>query len=76
VKELFNIQELLHHNSKHHETKLMHPSSLRAFQRDQERDLKHLGLMDLMSTKQNKINNSLHNGSAFDYILMQNHHGQ
>jgi hypothetical protein len=31
------------------------PSSSRAFQRDQEHDLKHLGLMDLISTKQNII---------------------
>jgi hypothetical protein len=47
----FNIQELLHRNmSEHHETKLMHPSS-RAFQRDQECDLKHLGLVDLIGTK-------------------------
>jgi hypothetical protein len=36
VKKSFNVQELLHHRSKCHETKLMimmHPSSLRAFQR-------------------------------------------
>jgi hypothetical protein len=32
----------------------MHPSSYRAFQRDQEHDLKHPGLMDLISTKQIK----------------------
>jgi hypothetical protein len=38
-EEIFNIQELLHRKSKRHETKPMHPSSLRAFQRDQERDL-------------------------------------
>jgi hypothetical protein len=30
VKKLFNIQELLHDESKCHETKPMHPSSLRA----------------------------------------------
>jgi hypothetical protein len=50
VKKSFNIQELLHHKSKRHETKLMHPSSSRAFQRNQEHDLKLLGSMDLIST--------------------------
>jgi hypothetical protein len=40
-KKSFNIQELLHHKSKCHETKLMHLSSSRAFQRDQEHNLKH-----------------------------------
>jgi hypothetical protein len=52
VKKSFNIQELLHHKSKRHGTKPMHPSSLRAFQRHQEHDLKHPGLMDLITTKQ------------------------
>ncbi len=34
----------------------MQPSSLRAFQRDQERNLKHPGSVDLISTKQtNKL---------------------
>jgi hypothetical protein len=33
VKKPFNIQELLRHNSKHHGTKPMYPSSSRAFQR-------------------------------------------
>jgi hypothetical protein len=33
VKKSFNIQELLHHKSKRHGTKPMHPSSSRAFQR-------------------------------------------
>jgi hypothetical protein len=37
VKILFNIQELLHYKSKHHETL----SSSRAFQRHQEHNLKH-----------------------------------
>jgi hypothetical protein len=54
VKNSFNIQELLHRKSKRHETKLMHPSSPRPFQRDQERDLKHPSSVDLISTKQNK----------------------
>jgi hypothetical protein len=54
VKISFNIQELLHHMSKCHETKLMHPFSSRDFQRDQERNLKHPGLVYLISTKQNK----------------------
>jgi hypothetical protein len=52
MKKPFNIQELLHCKSKHHETKPMHPSSLRAFQRDQEHDLKHPGSVDLIDTKQ------------------------
>jgi hypothetical protein len=43
----FNIQEFIHHKSECHETKLMHPSSSRAFQRDQEQDPKHCGLVDL-----------------------------
>jgi hypothetical protein len=34
----------------------MHPSSLRAFKRHQEHDLKHHGLVDLITTKQNKTN--------------------
>jgi len=59
VKKSSNIQELLHHKSKHHETKLMHPSSSRAFQRHQEHDLEHLGLVDLIGTKQNKQTNNL-----------------
>jgi len=59
MKKSFDIQELLHYKSKHHETKPMHPSSSRAFQRDQECDLKHLGLMDLMSTNKTKQTNNL-----------------
>jgi hypothetical protein len=50
---------LLHSKSKRHETKLMHPSSSsRAFQRDQDPNLKHPGLVDMVSTKtkQNKTN--------------------
>jgi hypothetical protein len=57
MRKSFNIQEFLHCKSKHHGTKLMHPSSSRAFQRDQERNLKHPNSMDLISinkTKQNK----------------------
>jgi hypothetical protein len=52
VKKSFNIQELLHRKSKRRETKPMHPSSSRAFQRHQEHDLKHAGLVDLITTKQ------------------------
>jgi hypothetical protein len=33
----------------------MHPSSSRAFQRQQEHDLKHPGSVDLITTKQNKL---------------------
>jgi hypothetical protein len=55
VKKSFNIQELLHFKSKRHETKPMRTSSsLRAFQKDQERDLKHPGSVDLINT--NKTN--------------------
>jgi len=42
----------LHQKSKCHGTK---PFSLRDFQRHQEHDLKHLGLVDLITTKQNKL---------------------
>jgi hypothetical protein len=58
VKKSFNIQELLHRKSKCHETKMMHPS-LRAFQRDQERDLKQLDSMDLISINKIKQTNNL-----------------
>ncbi len=62
MKKSFNIQELLHHKSKPHETKPMHSSSLSsassAFQRhqrsSQEHNLKHPSLVDLITTKQNK----------------------
>ncbi len=39
VKKWFNIQELLHHKPKRHETKPMHPSSSKPFQGEQECDL-------------------------------------
>jgi hypothetical protein len=42
--------------SKCHGTKAHAPSSLRAFQRHQEHDLKHPSLVDLITTKQNKTN--------------------
>jgi hypothetical protein len=54
MKKSFNIQELWHGKSKQHGTKPMHPSSLRAFQRHQEHDLKHPSSVDLITTKQNK----------------------
>jgi len=50
----FNIQELLHCKSKHYETKLMHPSSLRAFQRDQDHDSKYPDSVDLIATNKTK----------------------
>jgi hypothetical protein len=56
VKKSFNIQELLHCKSKHHEAKPMHPSSSRAFHRDQEHDLKHPGSGGSHWYKQNKTN--------------------
>jgi hypothetical protein len=54
MKKSFNIQKLLCSMFKRHGTKPMHPFSLRTFQRDQEGDLKHPSLMDLISTKQNR----------------------
>ncbi len=52
----FNIQELLHRKSKHHGTKAHTPLPLsRAFERHQEHDLKHPGLVDLRTSKQNKL---------------------
>jgi hypothetical protein len=59
LKISFNIQELLHHKSKRHETNPDAPSSSRAFQRDQECDLKHPGLVDLISTSKTKQTNYL-----------------
>jgi hypothetical protein len=56
VKKSFNIQELLHRKSKRDETNPIHPSLYRAFQRHQEHDLKHPGLVHLIITKQNKTN--------------------
>jgi hypothetical protein len=56
VKKSFNIQELLHRKSKRHETRPMHPASLKAFQRDQECDLKHPGSVNLIRiNKTNKL---------------------
>jgi hypothetical protein len=54
MKKSFNIQELLHHKSKHHGTKPMHPSSLKSFERHQEQNLKHPGLVDFITKLQNK----------------------
>ncbi len=50
------IQEILHHKSKCHGTKPMHPSSSVAFQRHQEHDPTHLSSMDIITTKQDKTN--------------------
>jgi hypothetical protein len=55
MKKSFNIQELLHRKSKHHGAKPMHPASSKAFQRHQGHNLNHPGLVDLISTTQNKI---------------------
>jgi hypothetical protein len=49
----FNIQELLHYKSKCYETKLMHPSSSKAFQRYQKCNMKCLDLGDLSMKKDN-----------------------
>ncbi len=54
MKKSFNIQELLHCKSKHHVTKPMHPSSLKYFQRHQEHNLKHPGLVNFITKLQNK----------------------
>jgi hypothetical protein len=70
MKKLFNIQKILHHKSKHHETKLMHPSLLRAFQRDQECNLKHPNSVDL-KTKQTTF---LHRLISFYYCGWKNPH--
>jgi hypothetical protein len=51
VTKSFNIQELLHRKSKQHRTKPTHSSSVRAFQRHQEHNLKHLGSVDLITPK-------------------------
>jgi hypothetical protein len=56
MKESFNIQELLHPKFKYHGTKPLDPSLSRAFQRHQEHDLNNPGLLDSITTKQNKIN--------------------
>jgi len=56
VRKSFDIQQLLHHKSKLHRTKPMHPSLLRAFQRHQEHNLKHPGSVNLITMKQNKTN--------------------
>jgi hypothetical protein len=52
VKKSFNIQELLHQKSKTAWNPADATPFLRAFQRDQERDLKHPGSVDLIGTKQ------------------------
>jgi hypothetical protein len=54
MKKSLNIQEFLYCKSKCHETKPMHPSSLRAFQIDLECNLKHPSLVDPIHTKQKK----------------------
>jgi hypothetical protein len=59
VKKSFDIQELLHRKSKRHETKPMHPTSSRAFQRDQEHELKHPGSVDLIGANKTKQTNYL-----------------
>jgi hypothetical protein len=50
MKKSFNIQELLHRESKQHGTKPMP----KAFQRHQEHHLKHPSWVDLITEKQNK----------------------
>jgi hypothetical protein len=55
-EESFNTQELLYCKSKRRGTKPMHASLSKAFQKHQEHDLKHPGLVDLIITKRNKTN--------------------
>jgi len=69
MKKSINIQKLLHHKSKHHETKPMHPSSFRAFQRYQERNRKHPGLMDLTNTNKTKQTTFLHKLTHLPLII-------
>jgi hypothetical protein len=45
----------------------MHPSWLRAFEREQERDLNHPGSVDLNGTNKTKQTNSL--ASYIDFAL-------
>jgi hypothetical protein len=69
MKKSFNIQKLLHRKSKRHGTKPMHPSSLRAFQRQQEHDLKHPGLVDFIITKQNKLPSFIYRYKYFNVLM-------
>jgi hypothetical protein len=48
----------------------MHPSSSRTFQRYQEHDLRHLGSVDLIATKQNKLP-SFTDGLVWPVLLAQ-----
>jgi hypothetical protein len=59
MKKSFNLQELLHHKSKRHETKAMQPSLSRVFQGYPEHNLKHHGLVDLIDTKQTTLLHTL-----------------
>jgi hypothetical protein len=71
VKKSFNIQELLNHTFKCHGSKPMHPSSLRAFQRHQEHNLKHPGSGGLITTKQNKLPCFIDRERVLNYALMR-----
>ncbi len=51
-RKSFNILKLLRNKSKRHGTKPMHPTLSRAFQRHQEHNLKHPGLVNLIVAKQ------------------------
>jgi len=71
MNKSFNIQKLLHRKSKHHGTKPMHPFSLKAFYRHYEHNLTHLGSLDLIITKQNKLPKSFIDRS---YNIFEQHH--
>jgi hypothetical protein len=60
VKKSFNMQELLHRESKHHGTKPMHPSPSRAIQRAEERDMKASWFAGSHKHKTNKQKTLLH----------------
>jgi hypothetical protein len=59
MKKSFNIQKLLHRKFGHHETKLMHPFSSRAFQRNQDHDMNHPNSMDFICPNKTKQTNNL-----------------
>jgi hypothetical protein len=48
----------------------MHPSSLRAFQRHQEHDLKHPGLVDLVTPKQTTFLHRYHPENILNIFLI------
>jgi len=70
MKKSFNIQKLLHCKFEHHETKPMHPSLSRAFQRYGKFNMKHPGLGDLSMTKQTELPCFIARLYIYIYIVM------